>query len=970
MIRMEKAKVNITIFLIVLIIISSINSTYGAKTNNNVLFISSYDHNFISVPDQIEGIQSIFKLNQINLDIEYMDTKRFDTSENILNFYKSIKYKMNSLKPYDAVIVGDDSALQFAMDYKDSLFKNIPVVFLGINDISRAEYANEHKNMTGIIEETSLSENIEIAMKFNKEAKRVVAIVDNSLTGVGDKKQFYSCENVYKQLEFDDINTSNYTFKELEGILENIDKDTILLYLTMFNDKTGQSITIDEAVDILREHTDIPIYRASIGGIGQGLLGGKLVSYKKMGEMAANMVLRILNGESIGSIDMVYDTPHIYFFDYNIIKKYNIDEKLIPTDTIFINKKVSLFEQDKEAFLNLLVIISFLIIVLTIFIIDNIKRRSIEKALIDSNTKLSETYEELAVSEEELRAQYDTIQENIGEIRKLNERYELAIESTNSAVWDINLNSNEVYISKNFINIMNITELELKDITKLLDRALNIDDRKLLLDQYKDYKNGTKSEINLQVQIKICDGSKRWVLLIGRGYSGTNQDSRVIHGIILDITQMKEQEEKIEYLAHHDYLTNLPNRMQFVNKLKEELSNENFGAVLLLDIDNFKSINDTLGHVYGDEVLKEISLRLSSIVNEHLFVSRFGGDEFLILISNIVGVNNIIEYVDKITNLFKDSFKIDNVENHIQFSIGITRFPYDSDDIHQLIANADTAMYKAKCSGKNSSKIFSNDMKDELTRKSEIEFILRDAMKHDGFTLLYQPQVDVETSKVIGFEALIRLKNYEISPSTFINIAEENNLILDIGRWVTKEAIDQLVIWRNKGFELKPISINFSSKQLRDTDYIEFLNETLNNNNIEAKYIEVEITESILFEKTEESLVFLNKLKSIGIKISLDDFGTGFSSLSYLTYIPVNKIKLDKSLCDKFLELNNVNVIYNLINLAHSLNLEVTAEGIERMEQYVRLKTVGCNFIQGHLFSKPISATEIEKIYYAKLLKN
>jgi len=211
------------------------------------------------------------------------------------------------------------------------------------------------------------------------------------------------------------------------------------------------------------------------------------------------------------------------------------------------------------------------------------------------------------------------------------------------------------------------------------------------------------------------------------------------------------------------------------------------------------------------------------------------------------------------------------------------------------------------------------------------------------------------------------LKNYEIYPSTFINIAEENGLILDIGRWVTKEVIEQLVIWRNKGFELKPVSINFSSKQLRDTSYIKFLSEVLNKNGIEAKYIEVEITESILFEKTDKSLKFLNKLKDMEIAISLDDFGTGFSSLSYLTYIPVNKIKLDKSLCDKFLELENVNVIDNLINLAHGLNLEVTAEGIERLEQYKRLRMVGCNYIQGYLFSKPICVEDVEKMYNSNL---
>lgn len=957
------------VFLITLLCIFFGIWVYGAEMDRNVLFISSYNQTFMTVPEQIEGIQSIFSVNKINLDIEYMDTKRFETNENISNFYQSLKYKMDNLRTYDAVIVGDDRALQFAMDNRDDLFKNLPVVFIGINDIARAEFANKYKNMTGIIEETSIKDNIEIAKKFNKEAKKVVAIVDNTLTGIGDREQFYSNENDFKELKFEDINVSNYTFKELEDVLEKIEDDTILLYLTMFTDKTGKSITIDEAVDILREHTHVPVYRTSIGGIGQGLLGGKLVSYTKLGEMAANMILNILEGVPIKSINMVYETPHIYFFDYNIIRKYNIDENLIPKDTIFINKKASLFEQNKEVLPTLILIFSFLIIFLTVLIIDNIKRRVIQKALTNSNIKLGETYEELAISEEELRVQCDSIQENIDEMMKLNERYELAIESTNSAVWDVNLNSNEVYISKNFANTIDITALELRDVDKLLKRVLSIGDRELLLNEYNNYKNGTKSEINVQLPIKINNSLEKWILIIGKGYSSTSQNFGIIHGIILDITQMKEQREKIEYLAQHDYLTDLPNRIQFTNRLKEELNKEKFGAVLLLDIDNFKGINDTLGHAYGDKVLKKISLRLKSIISEDLFVSRFGGDEFLVLISNVQKIDDINEYVNQIINLFDESFKIDDVDNYIQFSIGITRFPCDSDDIHQLIANADTAMYKAKNSGKNISKLFSNKMKEELTSRAEVEYILRDSIKNNGFVLLYQPLVDVKTGNIIGFEALIRLKEHNICPSTFINIAEENGLILDIGRWVTKGVIEQLANWRDKGFKLKPISINFSSKQLRDINYIEFLENTLIKNNIETKYIEIEITEGILFEKTEKSLEFLNKLKSIGIKISLDDFGTGFSSLNYLTYIPVNKIKLDKSLCDKFLELSNVDVIDNIICLAHSLNLEITAEGIEHIEQYKRLKAVGCDYIQGYLFSRPIDAADIEKIYNCNLME-
>jgi len=959
----------ITLFLITFISLFFVYKVYGVDNNKRVLFISSYNQNFVTVPEQIEGIQSVFIPNEIELDIEYMDTKRFDTKENKDNFFQYLKYKLDNIRTYDAIIVGDDSALQFVMDYKHDLFENLPIVFLGINDYQRAEFAFEHRNMTGIIEETSLKENIEIAQKFNKNAEKVVAIVDNTLTGIGDKEQFYSAENYFNDLRFDDINASEYTFEELKNILENVENDTILLYLSMFMDKTGRTISMDEAVDILREHTHVPVYRASIGGIGQGLLGGRMISYTALGDLAANMVLDILNGTPVENIEMVYDTPHKYVFDYNIIIKYNIDENLIPKDAILINKKASQLEEHRDELFTITLVIAFLIILSTILIIDNINRRAMEKALMESNNKLGETYDELSATEEELRVQYDTIQENIDEIKKINDRYELAIESTESAVWEINLNNKELYISKNFADAMNITTLEFKDVNKLLKRILSDDDKKHLLDEYMSHKNGFKDEVSIQIPIKIADGSEKWVLINGKGVLSPNNEFKIIHGIIIDITQIKEQKDHIEYLAHHDYITNLPNRISFIDKLGEVIDDGKSGAVLLLDIDDFKAINDNLGHAYGDEVLKKISNRLKSITDENLFVARFGGDEFLILISNVEKLDEIYKYINKIISLFNKSFNLDKIDNYIKISMGIARFPDDSDNIHQLIANADTAMYKAKHSGKNNYKLFNKDMKYELAIRSEIEYILRNALNNSGFTLLYQPQVCVETGEIVGFEALLRLKEHTISPSSFIAIAEENGLILDIGRWVTENVIEQLTNWKERGFILKPVSINFSSKQLRDTNYIEFLKRILAKNCIEAKYLEIEITESILLEKTDNTIVFLNKLKDMGIKLSLDDFGTGFSSLNYLTYIPVDKIKLDKSLCNKFLGLDNIKVIESIISLAHSLNLEITAEGIEKFEEYQILKSVNCNYIQGYLFSKPVNVKEIEKIYYSNLLE-
>lgn len=796
--------------LILIIMFFSLNISDALAENEvrNVLFISSYNENFITVPYQIEGIKSVLLKNNVQLDVEYMDSKRFYDEESRRIFHDLLKYKMSKLAAYDAIIVGDDNALQFAMDFQEDLFNGIPVVFLGINDFKRAGLANKNKYMTGIIEETSLKENIEIAYKFNSKATRAVAIVDNTLTGIGDMEQFYSIKDEFKELSFEHINTSEYTFEELENVLENVGDDTILLYLSMFEDKTGKNITIDEAVEILKEHTKVPVYRASIGGVGNGLLGGKMVSYFDSGEIAAQMVMKILNGSSVESVEMVTDSPNRYIFDYNIIKKYNIDEKLIPEESVLINNKVDIFEQYREYIIITLLIIVFLVVLLMVLAYDAIKQRKIEKELMESH-------------------------------------------------------------------------------------------------------------------------------------------------------------EKLDKIAHYDFLTNLPNRIKFKECLKEEIDKGISGAVIMIGLDNFKKINNTLGHEYGNMILKKITDRLSKIANEKHFVARHGGDEFLILVRS-ESKQELFRCINLLKNLFHEGFVVDNRENHMKASIGVALFPDDGTEAEKIIANADTAMYKAKRSGKSNCLFYTIQMKEELLARNNIETVLREALKNDGFKLVYQPYMSSQTGEAAGYEALIRLKNHNIPPSVFIPVAEECGLIINIGRYVTYEAVSQLRKWKQQGYEPKPISLNFSCKQLKDTQYVECLKKILKDNEIEPEYIEIEITESILLEKAESTMDFLYNLKNMGIKIALDDFGTGFSSLNYLTYIPMNKVKLDKSLIDKFFELNNLSAVENIISLAHSLNFQITAEGIEELKQYESLRNIDCDYFQGYYFSKPLEVIEIEKIYFNK----
>jgi EAL domain-containing protein (putative c-di-GMP-specific phosphodiesterase class I) len=277
-------------------------------------------------------------------------------------------------------------------------------------------------------------------------------------------------------------------------------------------------------------------------------------------------------------------------------------------------------------------------------------------------------------------------------------------------------------------------------------------------------------------------------------------------------------------------------------------------------------------------------------------------------------------------------------------------------------------MYKVKHSGKNNYMFFNEDMLKEIKNRADIVAMLCNALKKDGFRLVYQPMVNTLTGEITGFEALLRLKNNNITPDAFIPVAEDTGLIIEIGRWVAKEAIEQLARWRKNAYQLKPVAINYSNRQLQDDGFNSFLMDNLNANDIDPKYLEIEITESILLNKNGNAMLFLNSIKDMGIHLTLDDFGSGFSSISYLTFLPIYKIKIDKMICIKFLEVESDKVINDMISMLHSLGLEITAEGIEHVEQYQKLKQVGCDYIQGFLFCRPVPVDEIDKIYQYNML--
>ncbi|MCX7695786.1 MAG: EAL domain-containing protein, partial [Caloramator sp.] len=569
--------------------------------------------------------------------------------------------------------------------------------------------------------------------------------------------------------------------------------------------------------------------------------------------------------------------------------------------------------------------------------------------LKNNYTELEALYEELAATEEELRVQYDNLINSEEKLRISEERYRIALEAGKNGIFEWNSKDDELYLSDQFKILLgyNFKEIKIRD---LIDKIVLEEDKEILYSSYREHIEGRKTCIECEIRVNTGYGIIRWMYIKGRVINAKS-DEKIIAGAMMDITERKEYEEDIKYLAYYDTLTDLPNRRYFIEELEKEIKHiENKKlAVLLLDLDNFKKVNDTLGHDKGDALLRKVASVLKKYIDENVFVARFGGDEFLILLRRFSDLKEIKNFSNRIIDDLKEGIDVIGKNIYTTTSIGIALVPDDGENVSDIIKNADTAMYKAKSEGKNRYVFFSSEMIEELERKIEIEKILIECLKNKEFKLVYQPQVSSKTGEVHAFEALIRLKNHNISPALFIPVAEETGLIVDIGYFVIDEAARQIREWMDKGIEVKPVGVNVSAVQLRDEGFVNKIKEIIKNYSIQPELLKIEITESALMEDKERNINIIEQLKEIGIQIAIDDFGTGYSSLNYLTFIPADYIKLDKTFIDKmFAKEGKREVLDGITFLAHQLNLKVVVEGIEDREQFNYLKSKGCDFMQGY----------------------
>lgn len=487
----------------------------------------------------------------------------------------------------------------------------------------------------------------------------------------------------------------------------------------------------------------------------------------------------------------------------------------------------------------------------------------------------------------------------------------------------------------------------------------------------------------LEVPILTAHQRRKWLRLVGESVQDGVQQA-MMYGAIQDITQQKNSEQKLrenearmQYLAHHDPLTKMPNRLLFQDRLRHGLErakrNRTKLGVMLIDLDRFKVINDTLGHDVGDQFLKDIARRLLDSLRDGDTAARIGGDEFVLIVEDVRESGDVAVVARKVLRVIAQPCMVDNHELYSTASVGISLYPGDGDSVEGLLKTADAAMYRAKERGKNNFQFYTDDINKRAFELMLLENDLRKALEKDQFFVEYQPQFDLASGDLTGVEALMRWQHAEqglIPPGVFIPIAEETGLIVPLGNWMLQESCRQVREWLNAGLYLEKVAVNLSARQFRQPGLADFILEVLSATQLTPDYLELEITESVAMDDVEVTIAMLQDLKRMGLKLSIDDFGTGYSSLSYLKRFAIDKLKIDQSFVrDLVTDPNDAAIAASTIALAHKMNLRVIAEGVENADQVAFLKAQDCDEVQGYFYGRPMSADKFRVLLHQHTLR-
>jgi diguanylate cyclase (GGDEF)-like protein/PAS domain S-box-containing protein len=556
---------------------------------------------------------------------------------------------------------------------------------------------------------------------------------------------------------------------------------------------------------------------------------------------------------------------------------------------------------------------------------------------------------------------------------------DVVMQIANDGIWDWHLETNLVIYDERYYTMAGYKKNAFPCTFEEWQKRVHPDDIDNATRCYQNYLTGAAEEFDVEFRFLCRDQSYMWIQAKGKIVERNEQGKPLrFIGTHSDITMQKKYQEEILQQAHFDSLTYLPNRFLSLDRLEhaciEAKRNQELVVLLFLDLDDFKKVNDSLGHQIGDLLLIEASNRLRHVVRAVDTVGRLGGDEFIIILSGLKDIKEAHPIVENLLNKFREIFVIKKREMMLTASIGIAIFPNDAANSSELLRNADSAMYDAKARGRNTYSYYTSHMNQCAQRRIVIEEQFNNALIKNELSVYFQPKIDIKTLKIMGAEALLRWKNPvlgQISPNEFITIAEQTGHIIALGKFVLQQALAQTSRWQklfNSNFQ---IAVNLSPRQFRDPQLLTFIADSLKKYNISADKLELEITEGVLISGHSYVDKILSGLNNQGITMAMDDFGTGYSSLSYLRTYPFDVLKIDRSFISEESPSDKTNALINgIISMSHALGLKVVAEGIETTQQFEQLKAFDCDYAQGYLFSKPISADDMTHLLAVNQHKN
>ncbi len=582
-----------------------------------------------------------------------------------------------------------------------------------------------------------------------------------------------------------------------------------------------------------------------------------------------------------------------------------------------------------------------------------------EIKLIEKHDELSAVYEELAASEEELKDQLDELIQQKIMLQEKDERHNLIVEASNIGIWDWDAETDTYFYSDKWYEILEVDKKEIEGREKEYRENAIVDEDKHIAEHAVSYHLEHKTPYyECEYRIHTPDGRIKWIYAVGKAMFDSNGKPVRMAGANTDVTARKEYEEKVYRLAYYDSLTGLPNRSQlseYFNTTLKDISTDL--ALIIIDLDNFKLVNDSYGHETGDKLLIEVSKRLNAKTSENMYLSKIAGDDFALLVWDYGSEGLLTETVEDIINYIEGLIGVDNYIINVSVNAGIAIYHKHADSFEELLKNADVAKYKAT-EKRSKYEVYDKAMNDAIVERLHLGNSLKMALENKEFMLYYQPQYRTKDKKIIGFEALIRWKSESmgiVSPGRFIPVAEETGLIIPLGDWILEEAVKFIKSIHGQGYPDMIISVNISGIQLIQDDFSDKVAGVLEKYDLDSDYLELEITESVMMESMDSVINNINRLREMGVSIALDDFGTGYSSLNYLTKIPINTLKIDKSFIDNIGIMDEKDsLISSIVDIGQRLGLSIVAEGVETEEQFKYLAQKRCERIQGYFFSKPL----------------